>query len=60
MIEQGVRHRFRRGADINKQRRPVRDPLATRRAIRSFSAVWVALRSCQEVLTELEGSAAPP
>ncbi len=25
VIEQGVRHRFRRGADINKQRRPVRD-----------------------------------
>ena len=25
VIEQGVRHRFRRGADINKQRRPVGD-----------------------------------
>ena len=25
VIEQGVRHRFRRGADIDKQRRPVRD-----------------------------------
>ncbi|MOA70367.1 hypothetical protein D3C78_1991940 [compost metagenome] len=34
--------------------------LATLRAIRSFSEVWVALRSCQEVFTELDGSAAPP
>ena len=33
---------------------------ATLRAMRSFSSVWVALRSCHGVLTELEGSAAPP
>lgn len=60
MIEQGVRHRFRRGADINKQRRPVRDLAGHPPGDTLFSAVWVALRSCQEVFTELEGSAAPP
>ncbi len=33
---------------------------ATLRAMRSFSSVCVALRSCHGVFTELEGNAAPP
>lgn len=60
MIEQCVRYRFRRGADIDKQRRAIGDLLRHFAGDALFSSVWVALRSCHGVLTELEGSAAPP
>ena len=57
VIQQRMGDRFRRGADINKQRGAVRD---LRGDFAGNALFCVALRSCQEVLTELDGSAAPP
>ncbi len=60
VIEQGVRHRFRRGADINKQRRPVRDLAGHPPGDTLFLRRLGRFAIVPEVFTELEGSAAPP